>query len=540
MESLKIILSTLPILLPFIFLVLLKWGAKKGMFVSSVIFIVLSYFIWGMDTNIILASIIQGTHKAVTILFILFGAIMLLKILTYTGSMEIIKKGFQSISDDMRVQSIIIGVLFVALIEGAAGFGTPAVVAAPLLMSLGFTPISAVVVALIGDSVPVSFGAVGTPVLVGLGNIPGSGIDFFNKISFYITRVDSMMMVILPTIIVMVLTLNFGKKRSMKSFLEVLPWTLLIGISYATIAITCSLFLGAEFVSILTPITVLGIATFTAKKKIFLPKNSTWIMENENKSNSIKTENIAHVEFTTKNLLLAWIPYLLVVLLLIATRIVKPLKTFVLTAIDFSIKDIMGMGIKSNWQVLYSPGAILLLAGLIALAINSSKIKTEILKKSFNDTIFSVKNAAIVLVFTLALVQTFVNSANSAVGVSMPTYFAKILANIFEQNWVFVSPFLGILGSFVTGSATVSTLTFSSIQYQVSQSIGINSFVILAMQVIGGAAGNMICVHNVVAAAAVVGLVDKEGSIIRKTLPPVILYGIITSISGYILIHLVL
>ncbi|OQY42317.1 MAG: lactate permease [Fusobacteriia bacterium 4572_74] len=540
MESLKIILSTLPILLPFIFLVLLKWGAKKGMFVSSVIFIVLSYFIWGMDTNIILASIIQGTHKAVTILFILFGAIMLLKILTYTGSMEIIKKGFQNISDDMRVQAVIIGVLFVALIEGSAGFGTPAVVAAPLLMSLGFTPISAVVVALIGDSVPVSFGAIGTPILVGLGNIPGSGIDFFNKISFYVTRVDTLMMLILPTIIVIVLTLNFGKKRSIKSSLEVLPWTLFIGGCYAIIAVTCALLLGAEFVSILTPTIVLGIATVTAKNKILLPKNSTWIIENDNKLNSIKNDDIEEIEFTTKNLFLAWIPYLLVVALLIATRIIKPLKTFVLTTIDFSVKNIMGMGINSSWQVLYSPGAILLIAGLIALAINSSKFKTDILKKSFNDTIFSVKNAAIVLVFTLALVQTFVNSANSAVGESMPSFFANVLANIFEQNWVFISPFLGILGSFVTGSATVSTLTFSSIQYQVSQTIGINTYVILAMQVIGGAAGNMICVHNVVAAAAVVGLVDKEGEIIKKTLSPAILYGIATCISGYFLINFIL
>lgn len=536
MDSLRLLATTLPILLPFLFLVLLKWGAKKGMFVSSIIFIAVAYVVWGMGIDIIGASIIQGAHKAITILFILFGAIMLLKILTYTGSMEIIKKGFQQISDDKRIQAVIIGVLFVALIEGAAGFGTPAVVAGPLLMTLGFSPISAAVIALIGDSVPVSFGAVGTPVIVGLGNIPGAGAGFFGRIAAYITRTDTVMMVLLPTIIVFVLTMNFGKKKELKSTLEILPWTLMIGGVYAIVAILCAILLGPEFISILTPILTLGVAAITAKNKILLPRNSTWEMKSNDGDKPVKVEEFEGVIYSTKNLILAWVPYLLLVALLIATRVIKPLKAFALTAIDFGIKNIMGQGIGSSWQVLYSPGAILLIAGLTALGVSTSKSKNIILKRSFFDTMGSVKNAAIVLVFTLALVQTFVNSANSVVDTSMPSYLSNVLAGIFEQSWIFIAPFLGIIGSFITGSATVSTLTFSSIQYQVSQTVGINSFVVLAMQVIGGAAGNMICIHNVVAAATVVGLVDKEGEIIKKTLPPVLFYGIVTGVVGFILI----
>jgi len=532
MDILKLGLTTLPMILPFIFLVLLRWGAQKGMFVSSIIFIVLAYYIWGMDLSVIGASIIQGVHKALTILYILFGAIMLLKVLTYTKSVEIIKGGFRQISDDMRVQAVIVGVLFVALIEGAAGFGAPAVVAAPLLMSLGFTPLSSAVIALVGDSVPVSFGAVGTPVLVGLGDIKHSSGDFFHQIANHITMIDSVMGILLPTIVIVFLTLNFGKRKSIKDVFEILPWTLMIGIFYAVLAIIDSFLLGPEFVSLVTPILTLVLATVTAKKKFLLPKHTTWTLEGKFENSQMPKKDFTH---SRKRLILAWMPYLLLVVLLIATRMIPPLKAFCLHAIDFGLTNILHEGFNSSWQVLYSPGSVLLVSAILAFFLERSK--KEVLIKSFFDSIYTVKGAAIVLVFTLALVQTFVNSAHSGMDISMPSYLAHYLAEVFKQAWVFVAPFLGILGAFITGSATVSTLTFATIQSQVASGVGLDHFLILAEQVIGGAAGNMICIHNVVAVATVVGLINKEGDIIKKTLPMAIFYGLMAGLMSFILMH---
>lgn len=552
MSMIQILVAMMPILLPLIFLVVLRMPAKKGMFLTFVIFLLSAFGVWGMGGDIITASILQGVHKSVTILWILFGAILLLKVMTHTGGVDIIKRGFSSVTKDMRVQAVIVGAFFVALIEGAAGFGTPAAVAGPFLVALGFNPLAAASIALIGDSSPVSFGAVGTPIIVGLGNIPGASPEFFDLIGRTVTRMDLITATLLPTIIIMMLTKFFGKEKSFKAAFEILPWSILVGASYAGSAILYSTFLGAEFVSILASLTGLVVSCFTAKKGILIPKNCEWKTESaaenevEVKTKTLKKNNTSGGKVTfnengtitlsesvsAKDIFSAWMPYVAVVMMLLVTRIVLPVKTFVLTHADFSWRNILGEGVTSKWQILYSPGTVLAIASLIALL--SLKGDGKALKKATKETLDSVKNASVALCFTLAVVQIFSNSANSAVGIGMPNYLANILSSVFQGSWLGIAPFLGELGAFITGSATVSTLTFSPIQYQVANSVGINPTVVLAQQVIGGAAGNMICIHNVVAAAAVVGLTGQEGNIIRKTLPAAMFYAVVVGLLGFV------
>ncbi len=549
MGIVQLLVALMPILLPLIFLVVLRMPAKKGMSLTFIIFLVSAFGVWGMGSDIVLASIFQGVHKAVTILWILFGAILLLKVMTHTGGVEIIKKGFSNVTSDMRVQAVIVGAFFVALIEGAAGFGTPAAVAGPFLVALGFNPLAAASIALIGDSSPVSFGAVGTPIIVGLGNIPGANSEFFDLIGRTVTRLDLVTATLLPTMIIMVLTKFFGKKKSFKDAFKILPWSLLVGVSYAGSALLYSTFLGAEFVSILASLTGLMVSCYTAKNGILMPRNREWktepIEEVSKESDTVSSNNgggrlslnsngtiTLSESVSAKEVISAWMPYIAVVVMLLITRIVIPVKKFVLTYADLSWRNIFGEGVTSKWQVLYSPGTVLAIAAFIALIC--LKGNGNELKKATKETLGSVKNASIALCFTLAVVQIFSNSANSAVGIGMPNYLANILSSVFQGNWLVISPFLGELGAFITGSATVSTLTFSPIQYQVANAVGINSTVVLAQQVIGGAAGNMICIHNVVAAAAVVGLTGQEGNIIRKTLPAAIFYAVVVGILGFV------
>lgn len=515
------------IIAPFIFLVILRMPAKKGMLYSALILTALAFIVWGMEVDIITASVLQGFHKALSILYILFGAIVLLNTLTHTGAVTRINQGFKSISPDMRVQAVIVAFLFGALIEGAAGFGTPAAVAAPLLVALGFTPMAAASLALIADSTSVSFGAVGTPVQVGLGNIPGAGSEFFHEIAMTITRIDIFVGSFIPFIIVLVLTMFFGKKRSFKAALELLPWSLLVGFSYTISAAIYATLFGHEFVSILASLTGLTIASITAKKGFLIPK-TIW---REAQAENYKEE----AEKSSMSLLSAWSPYLVVVGLLLLTRIVPSVKQFTLTSIDLSWKNILGLeGISSSWQVLYSPGTILIFAAIIAVLIQRKPFSS--FTKASKESIISVKTAALALFPTLALVQVFTNSGfNANELLSMPQYIANTLASTFGSGWVFVAPFLGELGAFIAGSATVSTLTFSPIQYEVALQTGLDTNIVLAEQVIGGAAGNMICVHNVVAASTVVGLSGKEGDIIRKTLLPALFYGLMVGVVAYIM-----
>ncbi|MCF7925220.1 MAG: L-lactate permease [Candidatus Izimaplasma sp.] len=517
-------ISVLPIILPFLFLVILKMPAKKGMTLSFLIVLIMAYFFWDMNEITLLASIIQGLHKAFGILIILFGAIIMMNILQMNGAIDRINLWFDHLTQDMRIQAILIAFLFGGLIEGVAGFGTPAVVVAPLLVALGYKPITAATLALVSNSVPVPFAAVGTPIKIGLANISTS-TEFFNNIARTITSIEFLAGSFMPTIIVFMLLFFFAENSKKKDYIEILPWTLFIGFSYALIAKLVAITLGYEFVTIITVLVMLVVAIMSIKFKFLIPKH-TWQNANE------REDDLTHSDMS---IIQAWLPYAIVILLLVMSRVIKPIQTFFQTTVDLSISNILGInGISSSLQLLYSPGFILIIVAIFSVFIQ--KASTKNIKVASLLSLNTVKGAALALIPTLSMVQIFSNSGlNSSDLVSMPVYLATFLGDNFSGIWVFLASYIGELGSFITGSATVSTLTFSPIQYQIALDYGLNVIVILSLQLLGGAAGNMICVHNVVSVSTVVGIEGQEGNIIKKTLLPAILYGFLVGLSAFLL-----
>ena len=162
------IIAAIPIALVLVLMVGLRWPATKAMPLAWLVCGVLGMLIWKMSPGFILASTLSGFGSAINVLIIVFGAVLILYTLRESGAMDTISYGFLNLSRDRRIQAIIIAFMFGAFIEGAAGFGTPAALAAPLLLGLGFPAMAAVCVALICNSVPVTFGAVGTPIWFGL------------------------------------------------------------------------------------------------------------------------------------------------------------------------------------------------------------------------------------------------------------------------------------------------------------------------------------------------------------------------------------
>ena len=160
------LLSLLPIISVAVFLVMLRWPASRAMPIAYIVAVVLAYFVWQVPTTKIMAASANGLIVALTLIYIIFGAILLLNTLLQSGAIQTIRQGFSDISPDRRIQVIIIAWLFGSFIEGSAGFGTPAAVAVPLMVGLGFPAMAAVVAGMIIQSTPVSFGAMGTPILV--------------------------------------------------------------------------------------------------------------------------------------------------------------------------------------------------------------------------------------------------------------------------------------------------------------------------------------------------------------------------------------
>lgn len=517
MELLRILTSILPIVGPLVFLVVLKMSAKKGMTISMILMMMLALVIWQVSFDVIFASVLVGIHKSLTIILILLGALTLVNTLKNTKAIKRINQGFEMISKDKRILAVIIAFLFGALIEGASGFGTPAAITGPLLVGIGFDPLTAVVLALVADSTPVSFGAVGTPLAVGLGDM---GLDL-NTIASNVTFIDLFSGVFIPLIVVImfvVMNKEYNNKK-MKSIIEILPWTLFVGIVYVLIAYGTALFIGYEFVSIITPIFTLLIITISTRYGFLVPK----------------TDEVHVEEVTEMSLFKAWSPYLVVVVLLLLTRVIDPLKDFLLTIDFLSLNNVFNTSISSSFAIFYSPGAVLLLASVFASIYQKKGLKE--VKKAIIDTKKVIIGASLALIPTLIMVTIYTNSQVNGLDLeSMPTYFANNLGSIFGGLWSVMSPFLGMLGSFVSGSATVSNLTFGNVQYSIANSVNLDTDIIMAEQVIGAAIGNMICVHNVVAASSVVGLKNKEGIIIKKTIVPALIYATLVAIISFIIL----
>ena len=279
--------------------------------------------------------------------------------------------------------------------------------------------------ALIADSTAVAFGAVGTPVLVGLSTLSDASTAFYQEAGITVTLIDLFAGMFIPFILILVLTLFFGKGNRIKDALVMLPWTLLIGITYNVSALLYSYLFGPEFVAILGSLTRLVVAAITAKKGWLVP-SSEWT--------DARQENFeVSQERSEMGLIKAWFPYIIVVILLLLTRIVPWVREFTQTAIDLSWSNILGVeGVASSWELLYSPGTVLIVAAVLALIVQ---------RKSFShfgraaaQSLSTIKITAVTLAATLAMVHVFSNSGMYMKDLmSMPEYIAQGMATTFGR-----------------------------------------------------------------------------------------------------------
>ena len=286
-SGLLALLAFTPILLAGILLLGLRWPARRAMPVVFLVTALIAYTGWDMSFNRILASSLQGLVITLGLLWIIFGAILLLNTLKHSGAITAIRAGFTNISPDRRVQAIIIVWLFGSFIEGASGFGTPAAIAAPLLVAVGFPAMAAVMLGMMVQSTPVSFGAVGTPIIVGVTtgldrNSIGERMEqlgsnwdqYLQLITSEVAIIHAIVGVLMPLFMVMMMTRFFGKNKSWREGLEVLPFALFAGIAFVVPYALTGVILGPEFPSLLGGLIGLAIVTTAARKGFLLPKTS--------------------------------------------------------------------------------------------------------------------------------------------------------------------------------------------------------------------------------------------------------------------------
>ncbi|TGG96025.1 L-lactate permease [Natronospirillum operosum] len=525
MTLLQFITAAMPVLSVLLFLVILRLPATRAMPLSLILSAAMALLIWRMPLLQVSAAALEGLVVAATILWIIFGAIVLLNVLRATGALDAIRAGFSGVSPDRRIQLVIIAWLFGAFLEGASGFGTPAAIGAPLLVALGFTPLSAVVLALVADSSPVSFGAVGTPVIVGIGQgLPGATPDQVQAIAVQAISIDILVASLLPLIMCVMLTRFFATESkwcSWRAGLAVWPFALAAGLAFTVPAWLVARFLGPEFPSIIGGLSGLALMTLCARRGWLQPR-TPWYFSDADRD---RTLELTPTDEQPLSLVRAWMPYLLVAALLIVTRLtILPLQGW-LSGVTLEWRQILGTDISASMAPLYLPGTLFLLTALAGAWLQRQSVQPWF--SAIRTTARSLGPSVIALATAVPMVRIFLQSDLNAAGLqSMPLELATLAAGGLADQWLWAAPFVGALGSFIAGSATFSNMMFASFQQSVAVQTGLPETLVLALQLLGANAGNMICVVNVVAAASVVNLVGREGDIIRYTLLPMLYYAL--------------
>jgi lactate permease len=557
--SVQAFVAVAPIVLAAVLLVGFRIAAKWAMPAVYFAAVILAWTVWRVDLRLIAASTIQGLFVTFDILFIIFGAILLLKTMEHSGGVAAIRRSFHDISDDRRVQVVIVAWLFGSFIEGAAGFGTPAAIAAPLMVALGFPATAAVMLGMMIQSTAVTFGAVGTPIIVGVtdglaspefdARLAAAGItmvEYRQTVTRFAATLHASAGTIMPVLMVAMMTRFFGANKSWNEGLSIVPFALLGGAAFTVPYLLTAWILGPEFPSLLGGAIGLLVMTYAAKRKVLAPRDTwdfaaprTWPVEWTGVG--VRVELPEGKGISTGR---AWTPYVIVAVLLVLTRLRGLPFGQWLQTVRMSWTDILGTEVSGATTPLYLPGAILIAAAVIAWGIHG--MRRHDIMAAVTESSRTLVGAGFVLVFTVPMVRVYINSGlnqymfpDGSSLASMPIAMATWVANTVGGIWPLFAPSIGALGAFIAGSNTVSNLMFSLFQFGIASQLAISGAMVVALQAVGAAAGNMIAIHNVVAASATVGLLSQEGSTLRKTILPTLYYLAVVGILGLVAIFII-
>jgi len=522
---LKVLLALFPILLIIVLMTGFRWSARNAMPLGWLSAVLIGWLGWHMNLQWIAASTLAGFINAFDILLIVFGAILLLQMLRKSGGIASIALSLSSVSEDRRVQVILIAWLMGSFFEGAAGFGTPAAIAAPLLVGLGFPPLIAVITALVADSTAVSFGAAGIPIIGGFANLEGvADIPAGMAFAEYLYAIGAQAALLhlcvgsFMALVIVCITVQIAEGSLNKAW-EVWPMALYGGLVFTVPQFLIGWFIGPELASLLGGLIGLFVFAFTTSRGFLVPKNNWYFPDSsqwpDRWKSTMSTGKNSREEPAAMPAWRAWLPYVLVGLILLVGRLPDLGITPLLKQFTISWDEILGTTLSQGIVPLYNPGLLpfVLIALLIPL-LHGLEFKEA--AKAAKETFSTIGPAAVALCFAVGMVYVMVNSGSTQQTDSMLIVLAKAAANAGADAWYLLAPVVGILGTFVSGSNAVSDIMFGIFQYNTAVNAGLPPVQVLALQAVGGAAGNMICIHNVVAASATVGLVGQEGYIIRK------------------------
>ncbi len=521
-------IAAIPIIFFFIALAVFRMKGYIAGTITVALALLVAIFFYNMPAEMAFASAVYGFLFGLwPIAWIIVTAVFLYKVTVKTGQFEIIRASVVSVTEDQRLQMLLVGFSFGAFLEGAAGFGAPVAITAALLVGLGFNPLYAAGLCLITNTAPVAFGAMGIPIIVA-GQV--TGIDAF-KIGAMAGRQLPLLSVIIPFWVIMVMDGWRGVR-------ETWPAILVCGVTFAITQFLTSNFIGPELPDITSAL--VSLISLTVFLKFWKPKN---IFRFEGQEITVKAER-----HSVAQVFKAWSPFIILTIFVTVWSL-KPFKamfakggdllwTVINTPVPMLDKLVIKMvpivnaptpyaaSYSFNW--LSATGTAIFLAGVVTVIVLRMKPADAI--KTFGNTLAELKWP----IYSIGMVLAFAFIANYS---GLSATLALLLAGT-GAAFPFFSPFLGWIGVFLTGSDTSSNALFCNLQANTAHQIGVSDTLMVAANSTGGVTGKMISPQSIAVATAAVGLVGREGDLFRFTLKHSLslaaIVGVITMVQAYL------
>ncbi len=544
--GLSTIFAVLPLLTIFVLLGAVKMKAQWASLIALAVAIIVAIAVYGLPTGQALSSAGEGAAFGIfPIMWIVVNAIWVYNLTVSTGHFDVLRRSFGTVSDDQRIQAVIIAFCFGALLEALAGFGTPVAITAVMLIALGFSPLKAASVALVANTAPVAYGAIAVPIttLAKVTNIP---VDVLGST---VGRQTPVLAVIVPLVLVFMVD---GKRGIRQTW----PAALLGGVVFGLAQFVASNYISVPLTDIIASlVSAAGIVLFL---RVWQPSE---VLTGERLSESAVSDRMAtaaggkrtpprsgaatttgtggvdepssgHPHDSMAEVLRAYAPYLIIIVVFSLAQ-VGPIKDFLAkgaTKFTWPGLNVKGPDGKAPSSVVFAfgwlsaAGTLLLIAGLLTMVVLRVGVPQAL--RDYARTLDQLKWAILTVAAVLALAYVM-NLSGQTVTIG------KWLAGS-GGFFAFLSPVLGWVGVAVTGSDTSSNALFGTLQVAAAKQSGLSESLLASANSSGGVLGKMISPQNLAIGAAAVGLAGQEGLIFRKVFGWSLLFLLLICVLVYL------
>lgn len=490
--------SMIPIIWLIIALGVLKMPGHRACIVALLLALVLALTEFHMPVVSAATATIEGAATAIwPIILVIIAAVFTYNLSVYTKNMEKIKKMLSTVTTDKRILVLILAWGFGGFLEAVAGFGTAVAIPASIMAGLGFDPVFAAIICLMANTTPTAFGAIGLPIstLAKVANINVRTLSYAVSLQLFL------LIIIVPFILIMI------TGKGVKAVKGITPIILVSGIGFAVPQILAAKYLGAELPAIIGSVVSMGLTIVITK--IFY------------KETAVKSEK----RITVKEILLAWLPFILVFFFIIFTSSLFPAISKPISQIQTTIQIYRGTGANvDTFSWLATPGTLIIIATFIAGLIQGAKFN-EIVKILINTIKqMSMTAVTIIAIIALAKVMSYCGMIKS---------IAAVLVQITGRYYPLIAPLIGALGTFVTGSDTSANILFGGLQVAAAEKLSMSPYWLAASNTCGATAGKMISPQSIAVAAAATGIAGKEGKVLEATVKFCIVYVIILGLISF-------